>query len=133
MYNLHLLAWHGNKSDDLKPFSQFPNLFSSGFFPSGIVTHENHPSITTSNSNFLWYIFDIYQLTFSTDSEDEELHSICYQTLLDQELVLKKMTAAVHKRWRERAGRKSALTVSSSCLGTPSPGTSGTCTGLMQE
>ena len=55
--------------------------------------------------------------------EDEDLHSICYQTLLDQELVLKKMTAAVHKRWRERAGRKSALTVSSSCLGTPSRGT----------
>jgi len=31
------VAWHGNKSDDLKPFSQFPNLFSSGFFPSDSV------------------------------------------------------------------------------------------------
>jgi len=30
-------AWQGNNSDDLKPCSQFPNLFSAGFCPSESV------------------------------------------------------------------------------------------------
>lgn len=31
------IAWQGNNGDDLKPCSQFPNLFSAGFFPSDSV------------------------------------------------------------------------------------------------
>ena len=52
MYNLHLPAWQGNNSDDLKPCSQFPNLFSAGFCPSG--RNENHPKFGIYIFHWLW-------------------------------------------------------------------------------
>ena len=110
LYNLHLLAWQGNNGEDFKPGSQLPNLFSAGFFPSGRLLLKNHLH------------FPLY------------MYIVCIQqTLLDQDLVPKKLMLAAYHHWKGRPWRKSALTVFSSCPGMPSPGTSGTCTGLMQE
>jgi len=46
------VAWQGNNSDDLKPCSQFPNLFSAGFCPSG--RNENHPKFGIYIFHWLW-------------------------------------------------------------------------------
>ena len=57
-YNLHLPAWQGNNSDDLKPCSQFPNLFSAGFCPSG--RNENHPKFGIYIFHGLWRCCTVY-------------------------------------------------------------------------
>ena len=58
IYTLHPLAWHGNKSDDLKPCSQFPNLFSAGFCPSS--RNENHPKFGICIFHGLWRCCTVY-------------------------------------------------------------------------